>query len=90
MIYRKIPTKTGKFRYSRDARFIKKEDIHPDILTKLETQDEVEDQGKYCLFCQKSTTWMKLLNGQLVYLCKEHYHNKRMGQIAEKLRNDSV
>lgn len=86
MIYRKHPTKNG-VRYTKDARFIKKDNINPHVLEKLETEDEVSDQGRYCLFCGKPTTWTRLYNSTLIYLCKKHYHEVSLGKIAEKLRN---
>lgn len=89
MIYRKNPTKNGA-RYTREARFIAKDKIHPDILEKLETQDEVDDPERFCLFCDKATTWGRLYNSQLISLCKKHYHEISLGKIAEKLRELNV
>lgn len=87
MIYRKHPTKNG-VRYTKDARFIKKEDIPKAVIGELETKEEVEDQGRYCLFCGEATTWTKMLNSQLIYMCKKHYHEVSLGKIAEKLRDN--
>lgn len=83
--YRKYQTKNG-FKYSKNGKFTKKDSINPNILAILEQQDELVDQGRWCLFCGDSSKLCRLVNDQLVYICDKHYYDKNTGQIASKLR----
>lgn len=42
---------------------------------------------KSCIFCRSYTKYTRFVNGQVVYICEEHYHSKNIGQIAQQLRS---
>lgn len=47
---------------------------------------EVDTVDRGCVFCGVYSNWQRLVNGQTVHICEEHYHTTTIGQIAAKLR----
>ncbi len=91
-IYKMIETKNKGHRYFKDKRFIKKTDIPAEILEKLEIGKDIPDEGeqlnsdaKLCLFCGVGCKLTRLVNNKVVYLCEEHYYDKNVGQIAQRV-----
>lgn len=41
---------------------------------------------KQCIFDGEETDIHRTVNGEMVYICKEHYYSKSLGQLAEQLR----
>ena len=74
-------------------RMVAKEKIPANIYELLRTQNEVDDANlpleaawRECIFCGEHATKQRLLNLQTVDLCDEHYLNKSIGRIAQRLR----
>ena len=85
--YKVIKTKKGN-RYLKNGKFTAPEEIREHILKQLSEQDEVTDNDRYCIFCDKPAKLTRLINMELVYICNEDYYAKTVGQIAQQLRED--
>lgn len=74
--------------------FIAKKNIPANIFRELEAGKEaVDDEGmqlegnvKECIFCGQVCKWSRIVNMQTIYLCEEHYYDKTIGQIAQRMR----
>lgn len=91
-IYKKIETKNG-FRYFKDKRFIKAEDIPAEIFSRLELNKDLPDvtetlnpNARMCIFCGMGSKIPRLIDGKTVYVCEQHYHEKNTGQLAQRIR----
>lgn len=90
--YKMIQVGTG-FRYTKDKKFIKQSDVPPEIMARMELGKDVPDAAeslnpaaRMCIFCGMGSKLPRLINGQTVYLCENHYHEKNMGQTAQRVR----
>lgn len=91
-IYKALEGKNGNLRYWKDRRFIKKEDVPEEILEILTPGHDVDTEAgpvlapkKQCIFCGEDTNWVRVLNGQTIYICETDYYDKTMGQIAQRV-----
>src|SRR4051812_25713924 len=80
-------------RYFKDGRFVKQDKIPLDVLSRLEPGKDVPDATealdpttKLCVFCGMGTNINRMVNGQIVYLCEQHYYDSNIGQIAQRVR----
>lgn len=92
-----VQTNNGVLRYIKDKRFIAKANIPQDILDRLELGKDTPDiaeslnpAARICLFCGMGSKIPRLIHGKTVYLCEMHYHEKNMGQIAQRVRELSA
>jgi len=53
---------------------------------KNSSEDENKNLETICIFCQGYANSGKLLNGQLIPLCREDYETKTLGKVAQKVR----
>lgn len=83
-MYKKITGKTG-VKYWKDGKFIKKTDIPASVYQALEINPQY-DNSRECIFCGVPGTKIRQFNLMVVNLCDEHYFNKRLGQIAQHIR----
>ena len=59
-------------------------EVDENVLMNVQGEQPVID--KSCLFCGVYSNWQRLVSGQLVYVCEQHYHEKTIGKVAQKLR----
>lgn len=92
-IYTKTIGGLGYTVYKRDRRPCKTADVPGNIMTLLETQDEVDDTElklekplNKCVFCGMFTRLSRQANGQSIDICEEHYHNSTLGQLVQQVR----
>lgn len=70
-------------------KMVAKSSIPADILATMEPEKPVDDtkpEFRKCIFCGMQGTEQKLINGQSIELCLEHYHSKTTGEIVEQER----
>lgn len=79
--------------YTRNKRPMKTADVPANIMKILENQDSIDDENmqleapnRKCLFCGTWTKLSRIINGQTVYICEEHYYSKTTGQVAQQIR----
>lgn len=94
-IYKVIETK-DKLMYYRDKKLVSIKNIPSNVLPLLEVGKTFDDSGmklkaptKDCIFCGKGHTHTRRVNLQRVYLCDNCYYDKNVGQIAQRLNNDT-
>jgi hypothetical protein len=80
----KIVEGKAGIRYMRDGKFISKDKVTTEELNEL--YEQTKPDPKACLFCGKHSKLTRFVNMQTLFLCEEHYHDKNIGQIAQKLR----
>lgn len=82
------------FRYLKDNRFIPKATIPANIFVLLDEPNKVIDDStikleapvRECIFCGVVCKKQRLVNGQTVAVCDDHYYSKNMGQTAQRIR----
>lgn len=88
----KIVTGKNGDRYMKDSRFVSKASLPPEIYTQLKVGVTVTDEelnpviDRACVFCGVYSNLSRLLNGQAVYICEEHYYSESIGKIAQRIR----
>ena len=86
--YKAIKGKAG-IRYMYGGRIVSKDSVPLELIDELNDslkEPEAVPQGtKLCLFCGVYTNWKRFVNGQNVSICEEHYYEKTLGKIVEKL-----
>ncbi len=90
--YRKVMVR-GRPRYlgPPTGKFIKAENIPPDVMIRLENEDKVPTialaVSKECIFCGVGDCRLtRAINSQTIYLCGEHYYDKTIGKVAQRLK----
>lgn len=76
------------------SRFVALKNVPPAIMDKFDVgKNEIDDFGldlnapsKLCVFCGMASKYTKMINGQTIYLCDEHYYSKNLGQVAQRLK----
>jgi hypothetical protein len=99
--YRLIIDKRGKTRFMKDARFVSPDKIPLDELDKLFGRKAPEPEPepvepeikpvfkiteKICVFCREYTTLVRLINGQTIPICTNHYYSETTGRIVQRIR----
>ena len=88
--YTRYEIKGKGFRYRKNGKLITKDDVPVEEIKRLEDEEfpaePVQVTDKSCLFCGAYSNWQRLVNGQSVYVCEEHYYNETIGKVAQKLR----
>lgn len=55
------------------------------------TPDELDEKpGRVCLFGDGPGVMRRMVNGELRYLCEDHYQTKTLGELVQYLRESSV
>lgn len=80
----------------RDKRPVKTLDVPSNIVDLLEHQDKVDDENlklespyRRCVFDGEYTKLYRIVNQQPVYICQEDFHEKTLGQIAQRVRENA-
>lgn len=98
-LYEMKYTANGMPNYYKDGERVKGKSLPDDLRKRLiETIDltdkEVDDENKKpastCIFCQAPADSGRILNQQLVPLCREDYTTKNLGKVAQQLRELNV
>ena len=86
--YKQVTTKDGKILHYKDGRLTSKADYEVNKQPTVKTVDEklADAEKKMCIFCGKSATRTKWLNGEVIRLCNDDYLNHTSGEIAEQVR----
>lgn len=93
--YKAFVGNRGGLRYMKDKRFIAKGKIPTDLLIEVNANvgKDVYDAAskllfgiKECLFCGIGCKMTRSVNGEIVYMCDQHYYDTNIGQIAQKIR----
>lgn len=84
--YKVIEGKRGN-RYMRNNRFINRDKLLISVLERLKPGEPV--RIKECLFCGGESKLERLVMGQSIVLCNEHYYHSNIGQIVQKLRSNN-
>ena len=84
--YKVVAGKRGK-RYFKNSKFISADKILISVLERLTPDNPVTI--KECLFCGAESKLERLVVGQSLALCNEHYYGKTIGQIVNKLREEN-
>lgn len=79
--YKVFHTKTGP-RYMKDGKFVKVSDVPLAMMGQLATGAKTRS----CLFCGEPGTKQRLVTGQSVDLCEQHYYATNIGRIVQQLR----
>lgn len=61
-------------------------DEYPNI---HEDENKKPTQDVFCIFCQELATSGKTLSSKFIPLCREHYLDKNLGKVAQKVREIS-
>ena len=73
----------------RDGKLVKTADVPEDVIEKLKDHASVQESheivDKSCLFCGVQSKYGRLVNLKTIYLCEEHYYDKSIGQIVQKI-----
>lgn len=82
--------------YQKDGRTVKSDTVPPEVVAGLEHTNPLDDTNipeapipvvdKSCVFCGMGSRMTRLVNMQTVYICDQHYYDKTIGKIAERLR----
>lgn len=87
--YKLIKSGNG-FRYMLNGRLVKRDSIDPEIIVALHNlPDNPKPEVRVCFFCGEGCKHSRFINLQTIYLCDDHYYSKTVGQIAQKMREDS-
>lgn len=92
--YTQFTDKNGTKRYRKDGRLFSPKAIPANVLQVLDNNSEFDEEAienqpsKECLFCGVYGKYPKLINGQTIALCEEHYYSENIGKIAQKLREN--
>lgn len=89
-------TVRGNIRFQKDGKLVKKNTLprhvmehfglfSPDDPKEEDTPEEGKDP-KGCLFCGMHSRFTRYVNGQTVYVCDEHYYEKNVGKIAQRIQ----
>lgn len=89
--YKTIPGPRGTTRFMFKGKFVKKSNIPPDVLIKLQVGmsvdvTPVEKVPLTCIFCGLGTKITRFLNLQSIPICEEHYYSTNVGQVIQQLR----
>lgn len=97
MSYKVKLAKTGKLMYYTDESgkflLISKSKIPPEELAHLHKDEPAvqraaapEISKEHCIFCEEPNNKQRLVNGQFIPLCDNHYYGYNLGKLTEKLR----
>lgn len=98
--YTKTGLKRGESGAEGFTRVVDINELPPVVLENFEAGEDVVEYSegdipvvtlnRECLFCGMGGCKLtKLLNGETLYLCEQHYYDKNLGQIAQKVREIS-
>jgi len=84
--YTKVSGKHG-VRFMKGGRFVKVQDVPEEVKTKFDSQERMGAlDPKACLFCGSFASETRFVNLRTIALCEEHYYDKNIGQIVQRLR----
>ncbi len=82
--------------YRKDGRPLKAIDVPPEIVERLRREPEFDTESnvpivkpepvvdRSCIFCGAYSKNAKLINGQSIYTCEEHYYSESTGKILQR------
>lgn len=86
-------SKKGLPMYYKDGKLCSKDSIPTIVLENIKVNEPYEYEVempkeivKECIFCGKSSNLTRMINANVVVLCKEHFYSENIGKIAQKLR----
>lgn len=86
-------SKKGRDMYYKDNKLCSKDSIPPVVLGNLQPGIPYEYviegpkvNDKKCIFCGMHSNLTRMVNGEVVALCEEHFYSESLGRVAQKVR----